>query len=283
MRRTGALLLTLFAFGCPEDPTAPKPMSELKPVSGPPPVPPAPRPVEQAPPPTVDEPKYAADDAPVTFTLGRHHRAVLDQVTHIPKDVKSFEVSHWPVIKYSTGEDLAKGKAPALFDWPVMLIEETKGGLSVRQANKKEQWSGNRGWLVLLTDAPRTSGIEKLPMAFPGGSSKSKKSTTVEVGTLGVDGTSSFRVRTLDPKKTWKLTVTSKAQGGEVVVPIVVLLADLGPGVKAASLNGKPVVKHTAVLAPGSYTLSGAAGLWMTVPAVDGMKIAELEVELAQN
>jgi hypothetical protein len=64
-------------------------------------------------------------------------------------------------------------------------------------------------------------------------------------------------------------------------VSAVVLLTDLAPGVKAATIDGKPVVKHTAVLKPGSYRLSGATALWMTVPGVDALKLAELEVELS--
>lgn len=284
MGRAWLIAVALLSLGCPEDPTAPRPMGELKPVSGPPPVPPPQKQTQtpdEAPPAQVDEPKFAAEAAPVKFTLGRHHHPSLDQIPWLPRDLRSFEVSHWPVIKYSTGEDLAKGRAPALFDWSVLLVAQDADGLSIRHAGKKETWAGGRGWLLLLLDAPRTAGIEKLPMAFPGRNTTSKKGTTVEVNTFGVDGTSSFRVRSLAAAKTWKLTVTSKAKDGEVVAPIVALLTDLAPGVKAATIDGKPVVRHTAVLKPGSYTLSGATALWVTVPSVDALKIGDLEVELS--
>jgi hypothetical protein len=253
-------------------------------MSGPPPVPPPmkPTPVDEPPKlPPEEEPKFSADAAPVKFTLGKHHHPALDQVPALPDEVKSFEISHWPAIKYSTGEDLEKGRAPSLLDWAVLLVEQQGEGLRIRHASKKETWVGSRAWLLLLLDASRSGGIEKIPMAFPRNNQKSKKGSTVEVNTLGVDGTSSFRVRSLAASKTWKLTVTARPKAGEVVVPAVVLLTDLAPGVKAATIDGKPVVKHTAVLKPGSYRLSGATALWMTVPGVDALKLAELEVELS--
>ena len=281
MRSAPLVLLAALAMGCPEDPTHVTPMTELKPVTGPPPIPVAPKqtvPLPEPVAPSEPAPKHSAETAPVKFTLGRTHRANLDQLPMLPRGSSSMEISHWPVLKYSTAEDLKLGRAPSMLDWSIMLFAKKAGTITVRMANKKEQWPGGEGWLAVVLDASRTAGFDKLAMGFPGSGGRA---TAPEIGNLNVDEVSSFRVRSLAGQKTWKLTIGSNAAADEVVVPAIALLPDRQKGAAQVTINGKPVVKQIAVLPPGSYTLSGADSLFMFVPAVDGMKIAELEVELA--
>lgn len=273
--------LVLFA-GCPEDPTRARPLGELKPQSGPAPRP-EPKPPPKAPEPEqapVEETKYTADAAPVRFTLGEHHRASLSQLTPLPEASTAFEVTHWPVLRYTSGADQEQGRSASLLDWSVLLYTLKNGRLEARPAAKKEKWPGGRGWLVTVLDGSRSSGFEKVPMAFhSSGKTKAKKSSPVEVVPLAVDSVGSFRVRSLEAAKAWTLTIT--AQGDDPPGPVVLLAPELLEGAKQVTLDGKPLVRHTAALMPGRYRLAGARALWMTVPTVDGLKLAPLEVELS--
>jgi hypothetical protein len=273
--------LVLFA-GCP-DPTQPQPLTELKPVSGPPPRPaPPPSPPAPEPAPEADKPLYSADAAPLRFTLTRHHRASLSQLEMLPEYGSTFALTTLPVVNYSSAEDLELGRPPSQIDLPMLLVTKKDGRLAIRFAEKKEQFPGGEGWLILVTDAARTGAFKRLPLAFPRGENKRARGrSSIEVGMLKVDSLGSFRVRSLAAAKAWKVTVTARPAAGEAVPPIVALVPDLLPGAKAVQLDGKPVNRHTVILNPGSYRLSGAAGLWMTVPSVDGMALADLEVELA--
>lgn len=222
------------------------------------------------------EPPYSLEAAPGKFVLGQHHRFMVDIYPELPRHALDVEVR--PGLRVERPVPSAGPGATRVDEVALFVFTRTDEGLSAQTALGGFSWPGGRGWLLGLRSARHEDRVLATPMAWPKGGSER---TQVEASVATVEATSQFRVRSLLGSNSWALTVEPRRGGrAALVAPVMQALANEAV-TQEVWLDGRPLPGTTAVLSFGRHTLFGARELWLTVPAVESLETAPVEVELA--
>ena len=228
---------------------------------------------------------YEADAAPVAFTVDWHHLIALDDMQPLRADAKLVAVVGWPKTT-SANKPVSLSRTVRLPTPSEDISREVSVWLAEEQPDKSvrlrsvpaELRPARRAWIfaaVAHTEWPGTQVGTDFYTAGPEGVSPplGLKVTTVRAPHR-------FTVHSLAASKAWTLQITEKPGATGRRLPLLMYAraaAETGP----VALDGKNLVRDSAVLAPGKYELRNADWLWVSFVGLDGQDVVPVEVTLS--
>jgi hypothetical protein len=273
----------------PAEVTTPQRLGPDPALAPPPQVPPAPDPPPSRGFDGYDDAVYDAPEAPVRFVLDSHHRFTVEDSPSLGEAPVPFEVVAWPVLRAfgefdpypshrASASELKKLEHRKLAKQRgVFLFTRTARGLDVRLARPRDTWPGGTTWVLAVAERDSKRTLDALRLRVAG----AEMSITGGLRTL--DGLDRFAVGSLRGAAQWSLTVTAREGSGKALVPAILYAAPEREDAPPATLDGVPLSQNMAVVKPGTYRLSGASSLWMSLPSYTGLETVSLDVELSRG